>query len=50
MVRKVLGKGTCKEVRLGLRVPDLHKVTNKIICKRTIVITFNSGAHCPRAV
>ena len=42
-VSKVLGKGACGEVRLGFRVPDLHRVAIKITCKRTIVTTFNSG-------
>ena len=43
MVSKVLGEGVCGEVRLGFKVPDLHTVTIKIICKRTIVTTFNGG-------
>ena len=43
MVIKVLEKGACGEVRLGFRVPDLHKVAIKIICKRTTVSTFNGG-------
>ena len=43
MVRKVLGKGACGEIRLGFRVPDLHRVTIKIICKRTIVTDYIDG-------
>jgi len=35
IVSKVLGRGACGEVRLGFRVPDLHRVAIKIICKRT---------------
>ena len=42
-VSKVLGKGACGEVRLGFRVPDLHRVAIKNTCKRTIVTTFNGG-------
>ena len=42
-VSKVLGKGACEEVRLGFMVPELHRVTIKIICKHTIVIPFNGG-------
>ena len=42
-VSKVLGKGTCREVRLCFRLPDLHRVAIKIICKRTVVTTFNGG-------
>ena len=42
-VIKVLGKRACGEARLGFMVPDLHRVTNKIICKCTIIITFNGG-------
>ena len=42
-VNKVLEKGDCGEVRLGLRVPDLHRVAIMIICKRTIITTFNGG-------
>jgi hypothetical protein len=34
---KVLGKGACGEVRLGFRVPDLHRVAIKIFCKRTTI-------------
>ena len=40
---KVLEKGACREVRLGFRVPGLHTVAIKIICKGTIVTTFNGG-------
>jgi serine/threonine protein kinase len=35
MVSKVLGRGATGEVRLGFRIPDLHRVAIKIICKRT---------------
>eukprot|EP00092_Neocalanus_flemingeri_P094274 GFUD01119867.1.p1 GENE.GFUD01119867.1~~GFUD01119867.1.p1 ORF type:complete len:515 (-),score=128.52 GFUD01119867.1:119-1663(-) len=34
-VSKVLGRGATGEVRLGFRIPDLHRVAIKIICKRT---------------
>ena len=34
-VSKVLGRGACGEVRLGFRIPDLHRVAIKVICKRT---------------
>lgn len=34
-VSKMLGKGACGEVRLGFRIPDLHRVAIKIICKRS---------------
>jgi len=34
-VSKVLGKGATGEVRLGFRIPDLHRVAIKIICKKT---------------
>ena len=40
-VSKVLEKAASGEVRLGFRVPDLHRVAIKIICKR--ISTFNSG-------
>ena len=40
-VSKVLGRGACGEVRLGFRVPDLHRVAIKVICKRT---TGTTGA------
>ena len=40
---KVLGKEACGEVRLNFRVPDLHRVAIKVICKRTIVTTFTGG-------
>ena len=40
-VSKVLEKEACGEVRLVFSVPDLHRVAIKIICKRTIVTTFN---------
>ena len=43
MVSKVLGKGAFREVRLGFREPDLHRGTIKIICKCTIITTFNVG-------
>ena len=39
----MLEKEACVEVSLGFRVPDLHRVAIKIICKRTIVTTFNGG-------
>ena len=42
-VSKVLEKGACGEVRLGFRVSDWHRVAIKIICKLTIVTTFNGG-------
>ena len=42
-VSKVLGKGVCREVRLGFRVPNLHRVAIKINCKLTIVTPFNGG-------
>ena len=34
-VSKTLGRGATGEVRLGFRIPDLHRVAIKIICKRT---------------
>ena len=34
-VSKVLGRGACREVRLGFRIPDLYRVAIKVICKRT---------------
>jgi len=34
-VSKVLGRGACGEVRLGFRIPDLHRVAIKVINKRT---------------
>ena len=40
---KVLVKGACGEVTLGFRVPDMHRVAIKIICKRTFVTSFNGG-------
>ena len=40
-VSKVLEKAACAEVTLGFRVPDLHRVAIKVICKR--VTTFNGG-------
>ena len=43
MVSKVLEKGACGEVLLGFRVPDLHRVAIKIICKGTIITTFNGN-------
>lgn len=42
-VSKVLGKGACGEVRLGFRIPDLHRVAIKIICKRTTNTINNSS-------
>ena len=39
----MLEKGACGEVRLGFRVPDLHRVAIKVICKHTIITTFNGG-------
>ena len=42
-VSKVLEKAASGEVRLGFRVPDLHRVAIKVICKRTIVTTFTGG-------
>ena len=42
-VSKVLRKGACGEVRLGFRVPDLHMIAIKKICKVIIVTTFNGG-------
>ena len=38
---KVLEKAACGEVRLCFRVPDVHWVAIKIICKR--VTNFNGG-------
>ena len=32
-VSKVLGRGACGEVRLGFRIPDLHRVAIKVINK-----------------
>ena len=43
---EVLGKGACRKIRLGFRVPDPHRVAIKIICKRTTITTittFNAG-------
>ena len=40
-VSKVLEKGACEEFMFGFRVPDLYRVTSKIICN--IVTTFNGG-------
>ena len=42
-VSKGLGMGACGEVKLGFRVPDLHRVVIKIICKHILVTTFNCG-------
>ena len=39
----MLGKGACREIRLGFRVLDSHRVAIKIICKRTTITTFNAG-------
>jgi len=44
-VSKVLGKGACGEVRLGFRIPDLHRVAIKIVCKKTTTTTFNGGVN-----
>ena len=40
-VSKVLKKVAYGEVRLGFRVPDLNRVSIKVICKR--VTSFNGG-------
>ena len=42
-VSRVLGTGATGQVRLAFRIPDLHRVAIKIICKRTNS-TFSSGA------
>ena len=42
-VSKVLEKVAIGEVRLGFRVPDLHKVAIKIICRCTNITTLNCG-------
>ena len=47
-VSKVLEKVACAEVTLGFRVPDLHRVAIKIICKR--ITTFNGGASSSNAL
>ena len=43
-VSKLLEKGAWEKVRLGFRVPDVHRVAIKIICKQTIVTTFNGDS------
>jgi len=42
-VSKVLGRGACGEVRLGFRIPDLHRVAIKVICKRTTSTVSSSS-------
>ena len=42
---KICFAGLTKKFRLGFRVPDLHRVAIKIICKRTIVTTFKKICH-----
>lgn len=42
-VSKVLGRGATGEVRLGFRIPDLHRVAIKIICKRTTITNTNNS-------
>ena len=34
-VSKVLGSGAAGQVRLAFRIPDLHRVAIKMICKKT---------------
>ena len=34
-VSKVLGTGATGQVRLAFRIPDLHRVAIKMICKKT---------------
>jgi len=43
-VSKVLGTGATGQVRLGFRIPDLHRVAIKIICKRTNSTFTGQGA------
>ena len=43
-VSKVPEKGDCGEVRVGFRVPDLHRFAIKIICKHKIVTIYGSDS------
>ena len=41
-VSKVLGRGAYGEVRLGFRIPDLHRVAIKVICKKKTSTVSNA--------
>ena len=43
-VSKALERGACGEVHLGLRIPGLHRVLIKVVCKRTTTTTFTGAA------
>lgn len=44
-VSKVLGRGAVGEVRLGFRIPDLHRVAIKIVNKRTYSTLSSTPAN-----